>query len=348
MRPSSSRAAPPLPRPHARVVADLVASVRECEREVFKSKAWRSLLARLDESEEDFEEEEVENENENGGALASCPSSFSFRNVSRLTVLGLGSLEGSKTPRLQAALALLLARERFPKVLSSTAAAGGSGEEEGEEEEEEEEEEEGKGGEEGEEEEGKGEEAKQSNCLFAADPVFSAADRDALTELGFCVVAPEEAVEAGRAKSKNNDEEEEGNENENELELSFFYLPHCYPAVAEDVLRAHWNAESLGRVVILGNSLSGVAEKVKERMRREKEKEVSSSAAAMTTTTTTPRCLAAGSKPCSSYSSSLAIIEASVVGPDLDAAEARSGLGAAFNDTALHLFPRWTKEFAEI
>ena len=82
-----------------------------------------------------------------------------------------------------------------------------------------------------------------------------------------------------------------------------------------------------------------MAEKVKMRK--------SSSAA---TTTATPRCLAAGSKPKPSNARHAAtvIVEASVVGPDLDAASARSGLGTAFNDTALHLFPRWTREFAEI
>ena len=99
-------------------------------------------MARLDESEEDFlaEEEEAEAEAEGqghsgavddgggendaagggggGGAPPSSPAAaFSFRNVSRLTVLGLGSLEGSRTSRLQAALALLLARVRFPRVV---------------------------------------------------------------------------------------------------------------------------------------------------------------------------------------------------------------------------------------
>ena len=375
-RPSSSRV--PFPRPHSRVVADLVSSVRECEREVLGSRAWRSLMARLDESEEDFaEEEDAEaagaeaNEeaeqsrrgfnngggggNDGGGARSRRP--FAFREVSRLTVLGLGSLEGSRTSRLQAALALLLARERFPRValLSPKAGAGAAAAAEEEEEE----------------EESRGKKAKDRNhCLFAADPVFTAAYRDALTELGFSVVAPEEAVQAGRARRRRRrrsddeegegeeggeeeEEEEEGEEGEEEEQdgLSFFYLPHCYPPVAEEVLEAHWNRDDLRRVAILGNSLSSVAEKA-ERTRRK-----SSSATTATLETAAPRCVAVGSKSraraaaataAASAAASSVIIEASVVGPDLDAASARSGLGAAFNDTSLHLFPRWTKEFAEI
>lgn len=301
-----------------------------------RSRAWRSLLARLDESEEDFAEEEefaaersrggrADGDDAGGGAGPSSPPFFSFRNVSRLTVLGLGSLVGSRTSRLQAALALLLARERFPRVVLLSPK-------------------EKKGAEEG--SEGKDGDFRNRRCLFAADPVFTAADRDALVELGFCVVAPEEAVEAGRARRRRNEEvnEEEREEEEkaNDDGLSFFYLPHCYPPVAEEVLGAHWNREDIKKVAILGNSLSGVAEK----MRRK-------SSSATTATTTMPRCLAVGSKSsarsaAASAPSPAAIIEASVVGPDLDAASARSGLGAAFNDTALHLFPRWTKEFAEI
>ena len=305
------------------------------------SRAWRSLTARLDECEEDFAEEEASEsrdggggDGENCGALPPPPppsasASFSFRNVSKLTVLGLGSLEGSRTARLQAALALLLARERFPKIVSPSRWGDAKGSEEKEKE-------------------------SEDNRLFAADPIFTAADRDALEELGFSVVAPEEAVEAGRAGTRRRKEKEEGGEGERgggedeeeaNKELSFFYLPHCYPPVAEEVLKAHWSSSDLEKVAILGNSLSSVAERAEERLGRKKEGD---SLATATKTKTTPRCLAIGSKPSSSSPSSLSIIEASVVGPDLDAASARSGLGAAFNDTALHLFPRWTQEFAEI
>ena len=331
--------------------------MRECEREVSRSKAWRSLMARLDESEEDFfaEEEEEEEEGRRGGdetvpsSSSSPSSSFSFGNVSRLTVLGLGSLESSRTPRLQAALALLLARERFPKVVSGEALRGSSGSSSKSEEEE------------------KEKKKKNEIRLFAADPVFTAADREALEELGFCVMAPEEAVEAGRARRRkgekeqqeenederndndsdddddDDDDDEDDDDDDDDDELSFFYLPHCYPPVAEEVLRAHWNRRDISRMAILGNPLSSVAEKTARST--EKGKGSSSSPS------TTPRCLAAGSSsssPSSSSPSSRPIIEASVVGPELDAASARSGLGAAFNDTALHLFPRWTEGFAKI
>ena len=295
-------------------------------------------MARLDESEEDFAEEEEEEEeeaeeeagksrrgyNDGDGRNDGAPSlSFSFRNVSRVTVMGLGSLEGSRTSRLQAALALLLARERFPRIVLSPkagAAAAAVGERKT---------------------------RDRNRCLFAADPVFTAADRDALTELGFSVAAPEEAVEAGRARRRDEEEEEKEEEEGGGGErdgLSFFYLPHCYPPVSEEVLKAHWNRDDIKRVAILGNSLSSVAEKA-EKMRRS-----SSATTTAAATTTTPRCVAAGSKSRAraAAAASSVIIEASVVGPDHDAASARSGLGAAFNDTALHLFPRWTKEFAEI
>ena len=314
-------------------------------------------MARLDESEEDFlaEEEEAEAEAEGqgrsgavddgggendaagggggGGAPPSSPAAaFSFRNVSRLTVLGLGSLEGSRTSRLQAALALLLARVRFPRVVLLSPK---------------------KGAEEG--SEGGEEEKDRNRCsLFAADPVFTVADRDALEELGFSVVAPEEAVEAGRArrrKSNEEGEEEEEKEEGSNDGLSFFYLPHCYPPVAEEVLEAHWNQDDIRKVAILGNSLSSVAEKMRKSSSVTATTTTTAAVATTTaamTTTTTPRCLAAGSKSRARAAASSATIEASVVGPDLDAASARSGLGAAFNDMALHLFPRWTKEYAEI
>ena len=324
-------------------------------------------MARLDESEEDFfaeeeqQEEQEEQEEEEGGrrrarradngddnAGGGAPPSpaafaFSFRNVSRLTVLGLGSLESSRTSRLQAALALLLARERFPRVVLLSPPNKG-------------------GAEEGASEGGEGEEERdrRNRCsLFAADPVFTAADREALAELGFTVVAPEEAVEAGRAQRRREREETE-KKGETDDDLSFFYLPHCYPPVAEEVLEAHWNRDDIRKVAILGNSLSSVAEKILRKSSSMVTATAAASAATATAasaTTTTPRCLAAGSKSKSSArvaasasasASSSAIIEASVVGPDLDAASARSGLGAAFNDTALHLFPRWTEEFAEI
>ena len=77
---------------------------------------------------------------------------------------------------------------------------------------------------------------------LVSDPVFSAADVDALGALGFDVVSPAAACAPPPTPG-----------------ASLAYLPHCEAALAEAVLEAHWSPNSLPRLALLGNSLTYVA-----------------------------------------------------------------------------------------
>lgn len=75
------------------------------------------------------------------------------------------------------------------------------------------------------------------------DPVFTPLDGRILTALGGQLIAIDEggARPAGVA--------------------TFFYLPHCEGALCDALLAANWSAERLGRIAVLGNSFSSYHER---------------------------------------------------------------------------------------
>ncbi|XP_069565596.1 SRR1-like protein [Brachyistius frenatus] len=79
------------------------------------------------------------------------------------------------------------------------------------------------------------------------DPVFSSGERDVLRELGLTVLT----------------ENEEGKHLATKPTL--FYLMHCGKALYNNLLWKNWSAQRLSLVIIIGNSFSGMRERMIER-----------------------------------------------------------------------------------
>ncbi|XP_047447163.1 SRR1-like protein [Mugil cephalus] len=79
------------------------------------------------------------------------------------------------------------------------------------------------------------------------DPAFSSAERDVLRELGLTVLTENE--EGKRLATK----------------PTLFYLMHCGKALYNNLLWKNWSVQSLSRVIIIGNSFSGMRERAIER-----------------------------------------------------------------------------------
>lgn len=85
----------------------------------------------------------------------------------------------------------------------------------------------------------------QACCVY--DPVFSSGETDVLRELGFSVLIENE--EGKRPVTK----------------PTLFYLMHCGKALYNNMLWKNWTMESLPLLTIVGNSFSGIQERMVER-----------------------------------------------------------------------------------
>uniref|UniRef100_UPI003AAC1F6F SRR1-like protein isoform X2 n=1 Tax=Centroberyx gerrardi TaxID=166262 RepID=UPI003AAC1F6F len=82
-------------------------------------------------------------------------------------------------------------------------------------------------------------------CVF--DPVFSSGERDVLTELGLTVLTENE--EGKRLTTR----------------PTLFYLIHCGKALYNNLLWKNWSTETLPLLRIIGNSFSGIQDRMIER-----------------------------------------------------------------------------------
>jgi len=80
--------------------------------------------------------------------------------------------------------------------------------------------------------------------ILLYDPVFTAADRAFLKELGCDVI-----------------EQNEGGARRVGGTPTLFYLPHCESRLCDALLAANWSPGALSKVLILGNSFSAVADR---------------------------------------------------------------------------------------
>ncbi|XP_053725958.1 SRR1-like protein [Synchiropus splendidus] len=84
------------------------------------------------------------------------------------------------------------------------------------------------------------------NC-FVFDPVFSAGEKSVLKELGLMVLTENE--EGKRLATK----------------PSIFYLMHCGKALYNNLLWKNWSTDLLPRIIIIGNSFTGMKDRSVER-----------------------------------------------------------------------------------
>jgi hypothetical protein len=74
------------------------------------------------------------------------------------------------------------------------------------------------------------------------DPVFDDSDREVLLEMGFVVLEEADAMQHCLASDAH--------------KRTLFYMPHCDADLYNSVLDAHWSAESLEQLAVLGNSFA--------------------------------------------------------------------------------------------
>ncbi|KAM4617090.1 SRR1-like protein [Polymixia lowei] len=82
---------------------------------------------------------------------------------------------------------------------------------------------------------------------YVYDPVFSAGERDVLRELGLTVLTENE--EGKRLTTR----------------PTLFYLMHCGKALYNNLLWKNWSREALPMLTIIGNSFSGIKDRMLER-----------------------------------------------------------------------------------
>jgi hypothetical protein len=166
----------------------------------------------------------------------------------RLVCYGLGSPSLSHIARYQLGMLVLLAR-RVASLRAAAADASASG--------------------------------REALAASVYDPILSAGDREILTRLGLHVPRAQadvsHAVDAAGDDGDSDDGGRGGDDSEREPGPSagargrlaahtLFFMPHCDATLYDAVLAANW-PDSLARVVVLGNSFRGYAERVVDRRR---------------------------------------------------------------------------------
>jgi hypothetical protein len=215
--------------------------VREAAAEVAHSDMYKSLRAAMASA-----AGSAATEDDGEGAMrqadGSSTTGFPWASVSELVVYGLGSVEGSRVSRHQAALATLLASpDMLPRVAeraaeAAAAAARAATEAVGPE---------GAAG-------ATGDAAplppapqpQRFGGVVAYDPCFSRVDKRLLARLGVTVLEQDERCARRAARP-----------------AAFFYLPHLEAPLTDGLLEANWTRARLRRTAILGNAFSQYAER---------------------------------------------------------------------------------------
>jgi hypothetical protein len=162
-------------------------------------------------------------EDDDGGS--STAGGFPWASVSELVVYGLGSVEGSRVSRHQAALATLLASSDVLPRVAEVAAARAAATEAAE------------GA-------AAGDAAPPRFGIVAYDPCFSRVDKQLLARLGVTVLEQDERCARRAARP-----------------AALFYLPHLEAPLTDSLLEANWTRARLRRTAILGNAFSQYAER---------------------------------------------------------------------------------------